>query len=89
MVKVFICCNDLASTRITSYQLGASSFKASLSSIASNSAIGAPKDVDVLGSKWTAFIVLTNCTTNLLKTGPTTPPSIKLERGLLVVATIA
>ena len=79
MVKVFIYYSDLASTRIASYQLRASSFKASLSLIASNSAIGAPKDVDVLGSKWTAFIVLTNCTIDLLKTSPTTPPSIELE----------
>jgi hypothetical protein len=70
MVKVFICCNDLASARIALRQPGASSFKASLNSIASNGAVGAPKDVDVSGSKWTAFIAHANCTTDLLKTSP-------------------
>ena len=66
MVKVFICCSDLASARIALRQLGASSFKASLNSIALKGAVGAPKDAEVLGSRWTALY--TNCTTDLLKT---------------------
>jgi hypothetical protein len=69
MVKVFICCNNLAFVRIASHQPGVFSIKVSLSSITSKGAVDASRDPDVSGTRWTAFIALTNYTTDLLKTG--------------------